>query len=88
MDTAGVERQPSHVWWFERCGRVRRRVGNGCLEVEAVQNSSTTKTRRQRNGQPGGSCRLGDVPDSPMFGTQREGRGDRGSDKISFTPPN
>lgn len=58
------------------------------LEVEAVQNSSTTKTRRQRNGQPSGSCRLEDVPNSPMFGKQREGRGGTGvSDKISFTPP-
>lgn len=45
------------------------------LEVEAVQNSSTTKTWRQRNGQPGGSCMLGDIPNSPMFGKQREGRG-------------
>lgn len=49
------------------------------LEVEAVQNSSTTKTRRQRNGQPGGSCRLEDVPNSPIFGKQREGRGGGGT---------
>lgn len=73
MGTAGVERQRSHVWRFERCGRVRRRVANGCLEVEAVQNSSTTKTRAPKKRAARRQLQTGGRPKLPHV-WQAEGR--------------
>lgn len=57
-------------------GRVRSVCWNGM--VEAFLNSGTTKTRRQRNGQPRGRWRirsLGEGPKLPHVWQAEEGRG-------------
>lgn len=71
-------------------GRVRSVCWNGM--VEAFLNSGTTKTRRQRNGQPRGRWRIRTLEvwgrsQTPPCLASRGRQGGRGYDKISFTPP-
>lgn len=93
MARAGVEERDPLVWGrLERAGRAGLGgLGDG-LRVEAFQDSGTTKTRRQRNGQPNGRWQtrsLGECPKPPHVwpstgtlarphaGTQGEGQGAR-----------
>lgn len=57
------------------------------LEVEAVQNSSTTQDTAPKKRAAQQQLQTGGRPKLPHMGKHREGRRDRGSDKISFTPP-